>query len=402
MGGDRSDLARLGRSRSIMTRVTGAWLDNAATQRVFEVFEANGVEVFCVGGCVRNTLLGVPVSDVDMCTAVRPERVAEICDAAGLKVVPTGLSHGTVTAISSGTPFEITTFRKDVETDGRRAVVAFSERMEDDARRRDFTMNALYCTRDGNVIDPLGGLGDLRAGRVRFIEDPQQRIREDYLRILRFFRFFARFAKEAPDPDTLDAITRNLDGLSHVSVERITSELVSLLSVPNPAPATALLQRVGALTIVLPGADTTCLAPLVDIEEMMGLAPDPLPRLAILASDETLAALRLSKAQSRRISMLRDGASSGLTPEALGAQLGQDAAVQAYAMRCAVMSTAPAPDAAEMIAWGAGQTFPITAADLQPKYEGPALGQCLATLRQAWLASGLTLSKDALLSGVED
>lgn len=381
-----------------MTQIGGEWLTSAATQAVFDAFEAKGIALYCVGGCVRNALLRRPVADVDMCTPAPPETVQRICSDAGLKTIPTGISHGTITAVSEGSTFEITTFRKDVETDGRHAIVAFSGDIEDDARRRDFTINALYADRAGTVVDPLNGLPDLHAGRLRFIDDPVARIREDYLRILRFFRFYARFAQESPDPDTLDAIARNTDGIAHLSSERVTAELLNLLGAPDPSQSIAIMQQTGVLSAVLPGADPRFLAPLLHVEAPLGLAPDPVLRLASLAGSECLSDLRLSNAQRKKIADLQMEAVSGYGPEALGATLGQCVGVQAVALRCAMMSVPPAPTDVQHVKWGADQIFPVRASDLQPDYAGPALGARLRQLKAAWLVSGLTLSKDALLS----
>ncbi len=379
-----------------MTRVGGDWLTSAATQAVFSLFEARELELYCVGGCVRNALLGLPVADVDMCSAVCPERVMEICRAAGIKTVPTGIDHGTVTVVVDGDGFEVTTFRKDIETDGRRAVVAYSDKLEDDAHRRDFTINALYCDRHGNVVDPLGGLPDLEARRLRFIDDADERIREDYLRILRFFRFFARFAEGPPESGTLDAIARNLDGLSQLSSERVTNELLTLLALPDPSFSVGIMQQTGVLRVVLPGADGQFLAPLVHVESDLGLAPDPIPRLAALGGPEALASLRLSKAQSRQVGRLHTEVASAHCAAALGAAWGETFACQVLALRAAFSGKPPDTNARVRAAWGAAQSFPLKAADLQSDYSGPALGRRLEQLRTAWLASGLTLSKDAL------
>lgn len=221
-----------------MTRITEDWLTNPATQAVCAALEAGGAQALFVGGCVRNALMGVPVSDIDISTDAVPERVIVLAEAAGIKAVPTGIDHGTVTLIKDGIPHEVTTFRKDVETDGRRAVVAYSTCIEEDAARRDFTMNALYARSDGTVLDPLGGLPDLRARRVRFIGDAGDRIREDYLRSLRYFRFHALYGCDELgfDPEALAAIAGNLDGLATLSRERVGAELLKLLSAPDPAP----------------------------------------------------------------------------------------------------------------------------------------------------------------------
>jgi len=259
-----------------MTRVTGSWLDSEDTQAVMAVLEEAGHQALAVGGCVRNALLGVAVSDVDIATDARPERVMEIAAAAGLKAVPTGIDHGTVTVVANKVGHEVTTFRRDVETDGRRATVAYADRVEEDAHRRDFTMNALYARADGTVIDPLGGLPDLRARRVRFIDDPHDRIREDYLRILRFFRFHAWYGDPAAglDPDGLAACAELSDGMDRLSRERIGAETRKLLAAPDPAPAVAAMAQAGVLIHVLPGANPQALPVLVHLERAAGVAPE--------------------------------------------------------------------------------------------------------------------------------
>ena len=240
-----------------MTKINADWLSSKVTQRVFSLLGDAGYAVYAVGGCVRNTLLDAPVHDIDLSTSARPEVVMKLAETAGLRAVPTGIEHGTVTVISGGEPYEITTFRRDVETDGRRAVVTFSDSIEEDALRRDFTMNALYADAAGVVHDPVVGLPDLEARRVRFIEDADQRIREDYLRSLRYFRFCAWYGDPTDgfDADALDAIARNLDGLATLSRERVGSEVLKLLAAPDPAPAIAIMRATGVLGQVLPGAD---------------------------------------------------------------------------------------------------------------------------------------------------
>lgn len=240
-----------------MTRVGGDWLDAPATRAVMAALTAGGHQALFVGGCVRNALLGRPVADVDIATDALPETVISLAAAAGLNPVPTGIGHGTVTVVAEGRPFEVTTFRRDVETFGRHARVAFTAALAEDAARRDFTMNALYARPDGEVVDPLGSLADLRAGRVRFVGNPAERIAEDYLRILRFFRIHAWYGDPAGglDPDGLAACAAAQDGLARLSRERIGAELAKLLSAADPAPAVAAMAATGILGRLLPGAD---------------------------------------------------------------------------------------------------------------------------------------------------
>ena len=228
-------------------RVSGDWIDTPATQAVCHAIEGAGHQALFVGGCVRNALLGRPVSDIDIATDADPHTVSDIAEKAGFKVAPTGIDHGTVTVIAQGIPHEVTTFRQDIETDGRRAVVAYSPHIEDDAARRDFTMNALYARRDGTVIDPLGGLPDLLARRLRFVGDADARIREDYLRILRFFRFHAIYGdpEGGIDAEGLAACARHAPAISGLSAERIGAEMRKLLAAEDPAPSVAAMERAG-------------------------------------------------------------------------------------------------------------------------------------------------------------
>lgn len=265
-----------------------------------------GYQAYFVGGCVRNALIGTPVNDIDIATDALPEKVMQLAEAAGFRAVPTGIDHGTVTVVSKSIPHEITTYRNDVETDGRRAVVAFSTNITDDARRRDFTMNALYADIDGNVLDPLGGLDDLKARRVRFVDDPNDRITEDYLRTLRFFRFHAWYGdpQAGMDADALAAIASNLERLDTLSRERVGSEFKKLLTARDPAPAVGAMMQAGVLTRLLPGADNQFLAPLVHLDA--AFPPDPIRRLAALGGQDVATRLRLSREDARHLKVLRD------------------------------------------------------------------------------------------------
>ena len=381
-----------------MTRVTGDWLTNPATQRVMTMLEDGGFQALAVGGCLRNALLGAPVADVDISTNARPETVVALAGKAGLKAVPTGIEHGTVTVVTQGQGFEVTTFRADVETDGRRAVVRFADTAAEDARRRDFTMNALYADRHGTVIDPLGGLPDLLARRLRFIEDAETRIREDYLRTLRFFRFNAWYGDPAQgmDPEALAAIAANLDGLDRLSRERVGAEILKLLAAPDPVMAVSVMGQTGVLARVLPGASPRALGPLVMTEPLLGLHPDPIRRLAATGCDDG-AGLRLSKADSRSLTLLKDlcGNSSDLAEIAY--RHGADTARDTAALRAALFETPLSANTQARIAQGAAAVFPVTAADLMPGLQGQALGNRLKTLEDRWIATGMCLDKDELL-----
>jgi len=380
-------------------RLDVAWLTAPGPQAICAMLTRAGYQAWFVGGCVRNALLGAEITDIDITTDARPERVEDLAEAAGFRPVPTGADHGTITVVVAGEPFEVTTFRRDVETDGRRAVVAYADSIEEDAHRRDFTMNALYAAPDGTIADPLGGLPDLRARRVRFIDDASARIREDYLRILRFFRFHAWYGDPAGglDPEALAAIATLSPGIDTLSQERLGAEMKKLLAAPDPAPAVAAMAQSGALAQVLPGADPKGLPLLVHFEAEAGVAPDPIRRLASLGGGDVAERLRLSKAEARALGRLRDHLGSAAPAEALAYRLGADMARDVVLLNAALLETPPAGDVEARLARGAAAVFPVKPADLMPKFSGAALGARLAELETRWIASGFALGRDELL-----
>ncbi len=264
-----------------MTVLTGQdWLTASATRTVMAALVAAGGPGCArfVGGCVRNALMGREIDDIDIATTLKPEETERAIRTAGLKAVPTGIAHGTVTAVAERQPFEITTLRQDVSTDGRNATVAFTDDWAEDAARRDFRLNALYADGEGRVFDPTGqGVTDAAAGRIVFVGDPHTRIREDYLRILRFFRFFAWYGRGEPDAAGLDACRALAPGMTRLSAERVSRELMKLLAAADPRPAMAAMARTGVLAQVLPEA-----GPLDLFETVVGLSDDPVVRLMTL------------------------------------------------------------------------------------------------------------------------
>lgn len=382
-----------------MDRISDDWLTNSATQRVLNCFTRMGHQAYVVGGCVRNALLGLPVADIDVSTSARPKDVVRLAENSGYKVIPTGIDHGTVTVVIDDVPFEVTTFRRDVETDGRRAVVAFSNSVTEDARRRDFTMNALYADSDGLILDPLGGLPDLRRGRVRFIENSEQRIREDYLRSLRYFRFYALYGNhsDGPDPEALSAISRSLDGLRLLARERVGNEILKLLGAPDPAPALAAMASTGVLTRILPGSDPRFVAPLVLLENYAQVPPEAIRRLAALGGEDVEGKLRLSSKQARRLAILNQ-----VDSDVSEISYRHDATVawDVALLRAATTGNPLPHDTALRIERGATAVFPVSAADLMPEFEGKALGDRLEKLESLWIASGFSLDKEDLLDGV--
>ncbi|MCR9110193.1 CCA tRNA nucleotidyltransferase [Marivita sp. XM-24bin2] len=379
-------------------KVTGDWLTADSTQAVFAALRADGNSAFAVGGCVRNALMNVPVTDVDIATDATPETVQALAQAAGLKSVPTGIDHGTITVVSGGTGYEVTTFRADTETNGRHAIVRFSTDMAEDAARRDFTMNALYADAGGQVVDPLGGLPDLEARRVRFIGNAHDRIVEDYLRILRFFRFAAWYGDPdlGFDADALAAIADTLDGLNGLSRERIGGEMIKLLSASDPAPAVGSMEQTGVLHVILPGSATRGLAPLIHLEHSADLAPDAIRRLAALGVFDG-DGLRLSKKQQRRLEQYQSLISTSEPPAELGYRHGAEVARDVLLLRAALLEIPLDADALRNVEMGSRQKCPVKPGDLMPAYSGAELGAKLREIEDRWVASGFALSKSDLL-----
>ncbi|MBP2292679.1 CCA tRNA nucleotidyltransferase [Azospirillum rugosum] len=273
------------------------WMTAHETRAVFAALDAGGADARFVGGCVRDAWLGRKVKDIDIATHAPPQRVMELLKAAGILAIPTGIEHGTITAVVGKAHYEITTLRRDVETDGRHARVEFTDDWREDAARRDLTMNALSCTLEGCIHDPFGGLADMAAGRVRFVGDPRQRIEEDVLRLLRFFRFHAHYGRGAPDADALAACTEMAPRLPTLSGERVRGELSRLLAAPDPGSAWRLMIEHGIMAHLLPEAtETARLDRLVRLEHDLGEPLDAVRRFAAVLAIDHAGALRVSEA----------------------------------------------------------------------------------------------------------
>ncbi len=398
------------------TRLDAPWLAAETTRAVMDALAAPGKgESRFVGGCVRNTLMGRAVDDVDIATQLEPDEVLAALKAAGIRAVPTGIEHGTVTAIASHRPFEITSLRRDVETDGRRAVVAFTREWSEDAMRRDFRLNAIYAGADGALFDPTGGgIADAASGRVIFIGDADERLREDYLRILRFFRFNAWYAAGI-DEAGLAACTRQVSGLRRIAAERIWKELKKLLAAPDPSEAVEAMQRAGVLGAVLPGSEAGGLARLVAIETRYGWEPDPMRRLLVLLPPEAAgieafrAACRPSNAELRWLADCDDVAieserAGGATHwRGLFYRHGTEAVI-ARAAADAARSGSSFPETAIAAAgdWAA-PVFPLSGEDLVKAglAPGPLLGELLRALEADWIAGDFQAGAADLLADLE-
>jgi poly(A) polymerase len=408
-----------GSAIALPTSLAGAtWLERPATRAVLAALAASGHQARIVGGAVRNALIGEPVSDIDIATTATPDEVIAATRAAGLEAIPTGIAHGTVTVVAYRTPFEVTTLREDVETFGRHARVAFTAAKNADwaadARRRDFTINALYCDADGTIIDPLGGLPDLAQRRIRFIGDARERIREDALRILRFFRFTARYSRDVADADGLAACVAERGLLHGLSAERVRMELLKLLEAPGAAPIVATMAAYGFIVPLLGVAPRIGLFErLVTLDAAAGRTPDAILRLSALAVavGEDVAPL----ARRLRLSNAERDALIVIDPRLMAlAQMNAPAQRRAlYAMgaarwRRACIAGAAASDTADVRAawddlallpdrWEVPR-FPLGGRDalavgLSP---GPQVGTLLAALESEWVADDFAAGTDEL------
>jgi poly(A) polymerase len=391
------------------------WLTRANTRAVFAALAAKGYAARAVGGAVRNALLGRPVIDVDIATPARPDEVIAAARAAGLAVHPTGMAHGTVTVIAGHVPYEVTTLREDVEAHGRHATVAFTADWAADARRRDFTINALYCSADGEIFDPLGGRADLATRRVRFIGQARERMREDYLRILRFFRLTAEYGEGPPDSEGLAACVAERDGLARLSGERVRQEMLRLLAANRGPQLVRAMQDYGLMGFILPAAPRPGLLDrLAAIEAGLGLSADAILRLAVLVvelpedADRLRERLRLSSeehARLRQAAVRRPDIGAAAEDRVARAELYTNGAA-AYRTRVLV-SWARSGHAPEDPAWQHRYAmaerwqpprFPLGGADVVARGvpPGPRVGELLRALEAWWIAGDFVADETAL------
>jgi poly(A) polymerase len=379
-----------------------AWLNEPRLQEVMAVITRGGGEVRAAGGAVRNALLGVPIADVDLATTMLPADVKRVCKAAGFGVHPTGIEYGTVTVVNGGASFEVTTLRRDVETDGRRAVVAFTSDWAEDAVRRDFTMNAMYCDADGKIYDFTNGYVDLLRNRIRFVGDANMRIKEDYLRVLRFFRFHARFGKGAPDKTGLAACAKLKSGLKKISAERVRQEMFKLVVAPRAVPTLKIMAASGVLKIIIPYTDDWRLVgrlPDDAVLRLYGLAKKP---------EELKDILRLSNVEAQRIDelMLAPDLSPRLKPQeqrAMLYHLGGQAWFDAVQLNWAKGRASKADPKLQALLdlpkrWPIPK-LPINGQDMLAAgiASGPQMGEMLRELEDWWVACDFVATREELL-----
>lgn len=383
------------------------WLEEATLNRVVSALTADGAVARFVGGCVRDNFLGLPVTDIDIAIDTEPDIVVDLLERARIKAVPTGIKHGTVTAVADHRPFEITSLRHDVETYGRHASVAFTDDWEADAARRDFTINALYRDPDGTLFDPVGGRTDLATGHVCFVGDARKRIEEDRLRVLRFFRFYAHYGAPPPDGAALEACRDASGRLDILSAERVQKEMIKLLQAHDPIPALHLMRDTGVLKTILPEAGGFgILEELIAIESPAGRS-DALLRLAALLPMDPKAAtavaerLRFSNAMRARLVAAMAPLQEGPPEETvyrLGAGPAHDVALLAGARGAAGWH-----DVLEAAELQHPHEFPLTGADVVALGvpSGPVVGEHLKAVEQWWIAGGLTADKTQCLQQLQ-
>lgn len=393
------------------------WMTDVDTTAVLDCLKRGGGTARFVGGCVRDALLNRPIGDIDIATDLPPEKVIHLLELSDIRCVPTGLQHGTVTAIANHKPYEITTLRRDVETDGRRAVVAFTDDWQEDAARRDLTMNALYLAADGRIIDFFGGVEDARSGHIRFVGNAKVRLEEDVLRLLRFFRFFAHYGRGEPDSEAIAACQAMASSLPRLAAERVRTELLKLLKAPDPVPSIRLMQKCGVFEYLskagplrLHEEDLGHLSHLIRLEQETGTDVDPIRRLAALCYDRLngengllhAQALRLSNGEKARFTTILEKRFNGLD---IGNQLFYEQYDKTGPNRmidiCLVALAAEAPGHWYDImryARNVGEPrFSLQGRDVAALGvpNGETMGRLLQTVKAWWVANGFQPSHEA-------
>jgi tRNA nucleotidyltransferase/poly(A) polymerase len=403
-----------GADAPVITRERAPWLASGPLAKLLSALDGDGEEARVVGGAVRNTLLGLSPGDVDVATTALPEVVMQRAKAAGFHPVPTGIEHGTITVVVHEVPFEVTTLRQDIETDGRHAVVKFGRDWQADAERRDFTINALFLRKDGKVIDFVGGLEDIKARRVRFIGDPAQRIQEDYLRVLRFFRFHAGYGHGLPDEAGLIACIRAREHLGQLSRERVRAELMKLLLAEHAVPTLAVMAETGILVDVLGGVPwLSSFSNMMKVESYLGLDPDVTRRLGALAvrvvedAGRLRERLRLTNEEHRRLRAMSErwwqlqpgtGQAQRAVLYRIGAGNFLDRALIAFSRSEDKVGDQQWLDLVRLPETWTPPKFPLAAKDFIERgvEKGPLLGAALAAAEEAWIAAGFPMDVTAL------
>ena len=376
------------------------WLRNPSAQKLSKLYKNFGYQVLFVGGCVRNTILKMPVTDIDLATDAQPEEIIKIAEENNIRFVPTGLAHGTITLIIDNKNYQITTFRTDFDHDGRYAKVEFTESLLLDASRRDLTINALYCNHVGEVIDPLNGLDDIKKQKIKFIGNPNERIKEDNLRILRFFRFQAIYGNKNLEIDSiaLEACHNHKSKLAALSKERITSELRKILSAPNPLEVIIKMNETGVLNELFQNVSIDSLEAYLKTEEKFKININWLGRLLSLQVTQEEESLKLTRCEFKFLKQTKSAIENQIHVLEFsyynGVENGKIYSILQNFRHNIILSK----NLLNQINSLATKKFPITAKDLMPEIRGKKLGEALRSLEDRWIKSNFTLSKKDLLA----
>ena len=370
------------------------------TKKLFQLFIEKGFDVYFVGGCVRDFLLNIPVKDIDISTTALPNEIINIAKENNIKAIKTGIEHGTITLVYKSIQYQITTFRTDIKTDGRRAVVNFSKDIIADASRRDLTINALYADIDGNIIDPLNVISDLNDRRIKFINNPQERILEDNLRILRFFRFYSWFGKtnKSLDNASLSACVHFKEKLLNLSGERIGTEMKKLLTAPRPIKSLEIMLAEGILEIIMPNAEIHLLNSLIKYEREADVSIHWATRAAIMTDSKLKTKWKLSNSDHKLLSTLQKFKYYNSSISKIAYLYGKELTIK-YAVIKSVITKKDLPkNLGNLVNLGVNAVFPITSRDLIQDYQGEDLGKKLQSLKHMWIESKFSLTKEDLLS----
>tara|TARA_Y100000739_G_C20607740_1_gene466666 strand:+ start:1560 stop:2720 length:1161 start_codon:yes stop_codon:yes gene_type:complete len=369
------------------------------TKKLFQLFIEKSFDIYFVGGCVRDFLLNLPIKDIDISTTALPNEIISIARENNIKAIKTGIEHGTITLVYKTIQYQITTFRTDIKTDGRKAVVNFSKDIIADASRRDLTINALYADIEGNIIDPLNIIADLNSRKIKFINNPQERIVEDNLRILRFFRFYAWFGKtnNSLDNASLRACVRFKEKLLNLSGERIGTEMKKLLTAPKPIKSLEIMLAEGILEIIMPKADVHLLKSLIKFEREADVSIHWTTRASVMTDSKLKTKWKLSNSDHKLLSTLQKFKYYNISISKIAYLYGQELAIK-YAVIKSVISNESLPKNLDtLVNLGVSAVFPITSQDLIPDYQGKDLGKKLHSLKNIWIDSKFTLNKEDLL-----
>jgi len=381
-------------------QINSEWIKSKSLQNILKIFKKADHNAYLVGGCVRNSILNLPVNDIDISTDAKPEETLDLFKTGSFKATPTGFSHGTVTVVSEGIPYQITTMRSDQNTDGRHANVSFSDNIKADAERRDFTINALYADPTGKIIDPIEGLKDFQPLKIKFIGNANNRIQEDYLRILRFFRFHAQFSDLVEDfeRDALDAIKDNKNSLKFLSKERVWNELQKILLSKDPSRALLEMSKIGVLEKISINRGIKSIKNLISIEEKMGIKPEAIRRLVALTRDTEIKSLNLSRKEARKFSLLKSLLEKNFDPAELVYQFNKEIAQSMLAISTFNQGAKLNLIDVTKIEKACLYPCPISGAHLSKYVSGEDVGVKLKEAQSIWIKSNFKSDSAKILS----